>query len=183
MNAAAFCCTFKPKPSQTYFCRERIRSIVYLLLNSRSETMRTYIKWYIEYIYACVQPDINVCIDLCLQTRRLKNCPYTVSNRSPGSGAIKVRRSHFWYQSHYSSLYSFTESEIEIKSEIASEPDLMSPSKWWRWIIKSVFSDILLLKLVEIILDWTVLRFFSCKRFIRKSALIEINKSWYQILV
>ena len=38
----------------------------------------------------------------------------------PGSGAIKARRSHFWSQSHFSSIYSFTESEIEIKSEIVS---------------------------------------------------------------
>ena len=37
-----------------------------------------------------------------------------------GSGAIKARRSHFWSQSHFSSIYSFTESEIEIKSEIVS---------------------------------------------------------------
>ena len=28
--------------------------------------------------------------------------------------AIKARRSHFWSQSHFSSIYSFTESEIEI---------------------------------------------------------------------
>ena len=40
----------------------------------------------------------------------------------PGSGAIKARRSQFWSQSHSSSIYSFTESEIEIKSEIVSLP-------------------------------------------------------------
>ena len=38
--------------------------------------------------------------------------------RGSGSGAIKVRRSHFWSQSHFSSIYSFTEGEI--KSEIVS---------------------------------------------------------------
>ena len=37
-----------------------------------------------------------------------------------GSGAIKARRSHFLSQSHFSSIYSFTESEIDIKSEIVS---------------------------------------------------------------
>ena len=37
-----------------------------------------------------------------------------------GSGAIKARRSHFWSQSHFSSKYSFTESDIKIKSEIVS---------------------------------------------------------------
>ena len=37
-----------------------------------------------------------------------------------GSGAIKVRQSHFWSQSHFSSIYSFTESEIEIKIETVS---------------------------------------------------------------
>ena len=37
-----------------------------------------------------------------------------------GPGAIKARRSHFWSQSHFSSIYSFTESEIETKSETVS---------------------------------------------------------------
>ena len=71
-NIPLLCMSYlKPKPIHSYFCRQRIRSIVYLLLNSRSETMRSYIKWYTGYIYACVQPDINVCIDLCFQMRRL----------------------------------------------------------------------------------------------------------------
>ena len=37
-----------------------------------------------------------------------------------GPGAIKVRRSYFWSQSHFSLIYSITESETEIKSETVS---------------------------------------------------------------
>ena len=43
-----------------------------------------------------------------------------VISLSSGSGAIKERWSHFWSQSHFYSIYSFTESEIEIKSESVS---------------------------------------------------------------
>ena len=39
---------------------------------------------------------------------------------TPGSGAIKARRCHFWSQSHFSFIYSFTKSEIEMKSETVS---------------------------------------------------------------
>ena len=60
----------------------------------------------------------------------------------PGSGAIKARRSHFWSQSHFSSIYSFTESEIEIKSEIVSIFMALEPERSKCLVVTTIPSPI-----------------------------------------
>ena len=65
---------------------------------------------------------IPTSLQKCEYRQRLQKCEIVGHNRHhrPGSRAIKVRRSHFWSQSHFSFIYSFTKSEIEMKSDTVS---------------------------------------------------------------